>query len=93
MGDMERTTVFIGGPDMPAVHTQRPGLLVDCRDDWSLRAEAGVLVVRGGRIVARHPAAEEAAVVAELGPAAELVRLPRGRFLLPGLIDTHIHAR
>ena len=29
------------------------GLLVDCREDWSLRAERGVLVLRGDKIVAR----------------------------------------
>ena len=35
-------------------HLEHPkGLLVDCREDWSLRAEQGVLVVRGDRIVAR----------------------------------------
>ena len=33
------------------------GLLVDARPDWSLRAEKGVLVVEGDRIV--HRAATE----------------------------------
>ena len=27
---------------------------MDCREDWSLRAEQGVLVVREGKIVARY---------------------------------------
>ena len=40
----------------------------------------------------RQGLAQEAAVVANY-PGARLVRLGEAQFLLPGLIDTHIHAR
>jgi len=76
---MSDTSVFIG-------------LLVDCRHDWSLRAEHGILVVQGDRIVARHHADDEATVLANLGQQIRIVRLGPAQFLLPGLIDTHIHA-
>ena len=49
----------------------------------------------GGQLLPGAPRqglAEEAAVVAGF-PGARLVRLGEAQFLLPGLIDTHIHAR
>jgi len=73
------TTIFIG-------------LLVDCREDWSLRAEQGLLVVREGSIVARHTIADQDAVLGKLGGEAKVVRLSGHQFIMPGLIDTHIHA-
>jgi len=72
------TTVFIG-------------LLVDCREDWSLRVEQGVLVVRGESIHARHPLSCSEEVVRGC-EGCRVVRLAPSQFLLPGLIDTHIHA-
>jgi len=68
------------------------GLLVDCRSDWTLRLEEGLLVVEGERIVARHQANKEAEVLADLGDKVTVLRLKSTQFLLPGLIDTHIHA-
>jgi len=64
---------------------------VDCREDWSLRVEQGVLVVRGESIHARHPLSCSEEVVRGC-EGCRVVRLAPSQFLLPGLIDTHIHA-
>jgi len=88
-------------------------LLVDTREDWSLRVEEGVLVVEGGNIVARETLHhQEGVLVVEGGNIVarehvdlldELILkykvdrdrvhfLKENEFLLPGFIDTHIHA-
>jgi cytosine/adenosine deaminase-related metal-dependent hydrolase len=69
------------------------GLLVDSRPDWSLRLEEGILVLAGTRILERTGRADLAAVVARHAlPPDRVVHLRPGQFLLPGLVDTHIHA-
>jgi len=67
------------------------GLLVDCREDWSLRAERGLLVVRGERIVERAEESDLPTVLAT-HQGAKVVVLGPDEFVLPGLVDTHIHA-
>ena len=69
------------------------GHLVDSRPDWSLRLEEGILVVAGPRILERAGRGDLAAVVARHAvPPHRIVELGPAQFLLPGLIDTHIHA-
>ena len=69
------------------------GHLVDSRPDWSLRVEEGVLVVAGGRIVAREgrDKLDDLIRVYELD-SSEVVFLKDTQFITPGFIDTHIHA-
>jgi cytosine/adenosine deaminase-related metal-dependent hydrolase len=74
------------------------GLLVDCGPDWSLRLEEeGILVLGGARILERtagsRDGAELEAVLARHGVTRDqVVFLAASQFLLPGLVDTHIHA-
>ena len=69
------------------------GNLVDCRQDWSLRVEESVLVVGGGKVVAREDINNIDNLIAEHGINKEdVVYLDKTQFLLPGFIDTHIHA-
>jgi cytosine/adenosine deaminase-related metal-dependent hydrolase len=69
------------------------GLLVDSLPDWSLRLEEGILVLAGPRILERAGRADLAAVVARHALSPDrVVHLRPGQFLLPGLVDTHIHA-
>ncbi len=66
------------------------GTLVDSRADWSLRVEhGGMLLVDGdaGVILKRGKEADLMQVEVE-----EVVRLGPEEFVMPGLIDAHIHA-
>ena len=69
------------------------GLLVDSQADWSLRIEKGLLVVEGDRIVERAAVADLPRVLGKYQlKEDEVIYLTESQFLLPGLIDTHIHA-
>ena len=93
------------------------GLLVDCNEDWSLRAEEGVLVICDDKIIERAPCEDldkvleryewwnrykvgthrgaadpDCATLRHEVGAAEVRQLSPSQFLMPGLIDTHIHA-
>jgi len=68
------------------------GLLVDSNPDWSLRLEEGVLVVQGDSIVERSSEGVESVAHRYNVSQDDVVRLTASQFLLPGLIDTHIHA-
>jgi len=69
------------------------GLLVDCLPDWSLRLEPGLLLVKGNRIVLRAPISHLSKILSEQNMTqGDVVSLSESQFLLPGLIDTHIHA-
>jgi len=69
------------------------GLLVDCNMDWSLRVEPGFLLVSGDKIVARGPLGEVPSILETWALRQDQVtRLSEAQFILPGLIDTHIHA-
>jgi len=69
------------------------GLLVDSNYDWSPRIEEGVLVVQGERIVERGPVHLLNVVLEKYHLRDEdVIYLTDSQFLLPGLIDTHIHA-
>jgi guanine deaminase len=69
------------------------GLLVDTLPDWSLRMEEGALVISGSRILERAGKDQLAEVVARHHVAEDNVfHLTSSQFLLPGLVDTHIHA-
>src|SRR5262245_55552203 len=57
--------------------------LVDAARSW-----AGAVAVAGGRIVA---VGTDAQVSAHIGPRTEVIGLA-GRMVLPGFIDSHIHA-
>ena len=40
----------------------------------------------------RHTSADQGAVLGKLGEEAKVVKLEKHQFIMPGLIDTHIHA-
>ena len=69
------------------------GLLVDSLPDWSLRLEEGILVLSGSRILERAGKDQLPEVLARHQVATDhVVFLRPCQFLLPGLVDTHIHA-
>jgi len=69
------------------------GLLVDSLPDWSIRMEEGILVVRGESIIRRAKLDELDDILAEFDLIREdITELTGTQFILPGLIDTHIHA-
>ena len=69
------------------------GLLVDSNYDWTPRIEEGVLVVQGDKIVERGPVHLLNVVLEKYHLRDEdVIYLTDSQFLLPGLIDTHIHA-
>jgi len=69
------------------------GLLVDCNPDWSLRIEPGILVLENDKIIQRGSISELGSVLEKYKLEKEdVIHLKNTQFLLPGLIDTHIHA-
>jgi guanine deaminase len=49
--------------------------------------------VSDGKIVKMGPGAEEPAILQAYSfPSSAVKRLAEGEFLMPGLIDTHVHA-
>ena len=72
------------------------GCLAHCPTYGALQVlEDHVIVVdeESGDIVALVPGEEAAVVLAEQGlVAAQVLRLPPTAFLLPGLVDCHLHA-
>jgi guanine deaminase len=69
------------------------GLLVEACDDWSLCIERGVLVVLHNKIVDRAEVSDLDRLISKYSIAGENVhQLSSTQFLMPGLIDTHIHA-
>jgi predicted amidohydrolase YtcJ len=72
-------------PDAPPSHVFHSGKIVTV-DDQFRTVEA--MAIRGGRILAVGTNAEIRKLA---GPGTEQVDL-RGRTVLPGLIDSHVHA-
>ncbi|XP_023325491.1 guanine deaminase isoform X2 [Eurytemora carolleeae] len=69
------------------------GYLVESRKDWSLNIEQGVLVIQQNRIVFRAKVSELEYVLEKYNVARnDVTVLSSSQFLMPGLIDTHIHA-
>jgi len=69
------------------------GLLVDSNPDWSLRLEKGILLVENDRIVKRAPVSALSSILGKYGiKEEEIITLTDSQFLMPGLIDSHIHA-
>ena len=69
------------------------GLLVDCRQDWSLRAEEGVLVIENVKIIQRTSKEHLDKVLKKFNISAnDVIHLSNSEFIMPGLIDTHTHA-
>jgi len=75
------------------MYTVFVGRCVDSLPDWSLRIEESLLVLAANKIVHRARAEELERVLGEYGVRREdVVELPDHQFIMPGLIDTHIHA-
>jgi len=69
------------------------GLLVDCNLDWSLRIEKGILLVQNDRIIQRASVSDLSSILEKYQIEKEaVINLTDTQFLLPGLIDSHIHA-
>ena len=60
---------------------------MDSNPDWSLRLEKGILLVENDRIVKRAPVSALSSILAKYALKEE-----DSQFLMPGLIDSHIHA-
>jgi len=69
------------------------GLLIDTREDCTLRAEQGILVIQGHTILERAQETELDSILSRHQvPLENVMTLSPTQFLLPGFIDTHIHA-
>ena len=67
--------------------------LVDCNLDWSLRIEKGILLVQNDRIILRASVSDLSSILEKYQIEKEaVINLTDTQFLLPGLIDSHIHA-
>ena len=66
---------------------------MDSNPDWSLRLEKGILLVENDRIVKRAPVSALSSILAKYElKEDEIITLTDSQFLMPGLIDSHIHA-
>jgi len=69
------------------------GLLVDSNADWSLRAEQGILVIKDELILERNIIENFNEILDRYNiDESSVVQLSKSQFVMPGLIDTHIHA-
>jgi len=69
------------------------GLLVDCDKNAKLRTEDGILVVKGEKVLEKTKYESLDNLLSKYKIEADsVISLSESQFLMPGLIDTHIHA-
>jgi len=69
------------------------GLLVDCAVDSKLRTEDGILVFEGDKVVEKTKSENLDSLLSKYKIEADsVITMSESQFLMPGLIDTHIHA-